>query len=122
MKKISLYTLISLYLIAGINHFWHPSFYQPFFPPYLQQWSATLNVLAGIAEIILAILLLFPATKKMAGYGLMAMLIAFVPAHIYMIQQAPFMLGTFYVTTTVAWIRLLVLHPILIVWVWWIRK
>lgn len=122
MKKIAFYTLIAAYLLAGLYHFINPSFYQPFFPAYLVQWSTELNYMAGFAEIFLAVLLLFPATKKWAVIGLIAMLIAFLPAHIYMIQKAPFMLGSFYVTTTIAWIRLLVLHPILILWVWWIRK
>lgn len=122
MKKIAFYTLIAAYFFAGLYHFVNPAFYSPFFPPYLQQWTATLNILAGIAEILLAILLLFPSTKKIAIYALMAMLVAFIPAHVYMIQKAPFMLGKFHVTTTIAWVRLLVLHPILILWVWWVRK
>lgn len=122
MKKIAFYLLITAYLLAGLYHFINPSFYQPFFPAYLAQWSTELNYMAGFAEITFAILLLFPSTKKRAAIGIILMLLAFIPAHVFMIQQAPFMLGTFHVTVTVAWLRLLVLHPILIAWAWWIRK
>lgn len=122
MKTTALYLLIAAYIFAGSYHFINPSFYQPFFPPYLQKWSSTLNILAGIVEVALAVCMIFSSTRNMAAYGLMAMLLAFIPAHVYMIQKAPFYLGTFYVTTTIAWVRLFVLHPILIVWVWWVRK
>lgn len=122
MKKIALYVLSIAYFFAGLNHFINPAFYTPFFPPYLQEWTAILNTLAGIAEILLAVLLLSTSTKKIAIYGLIAMLLAFIPAHVYMIQKAPFMLGTFHVTTTVAWLRLVILHPLLILWAWWLRK
>lgn len=122
MKKIAFYALVTAYILAGFNHFINPAFYTPFFPPYLQEWTNQLNILAGVAEVFLAILLLLPSTRKFAAYGIIAMLLAFIPAHVYMIQKAPFYLGTFYVTTTIAWVRLFVLHPILIVWVWWVRK
>jgi uncharacterized membrane protein len=122
MKKIGLYILSVSYVLAGLYHFINPSFYEPFFPPYLIEFGSSLNVLAGLAEMVLGLLLLFETTRKLAAYLLMAMLMAFVPAHVYMIQKAPFYLGSFYVTETIAWIRLLVLHPILIIVAYWLRK
>jgi uncharacterized membrane protein len=122
MKTTALYLLIGAYIFAGSYHFINPSFYQPFFPPYLQKWSNTLNILAGIAEIALAVCMIFSSTRNLAAYGLMAMLIAFIPAHIYMIQKGNFTLGNFNVTPLISWLRLLVLHPLLLLWVWWVRK
>lgn len=122
MKTTAIYLLIVAYIFAGSYHFINPSFYQPFFPPYLQKWSSTLNLLAGIAEIALAVCMIFSPTRNMASYGLIALLIAFIPAHIYMIQKGSFMLGSFSVTPIISWLRLLVLQPLLILWVWWVKK
>ncbi len=120
MKKISPYLPTLLYLLAGINHFWHPESYYGIIPTYLP-WHELINYTAGIAEIGLAILLLFKATRKWAAYGIIAMLIAFIPAHIYMIQKAPFAMGAITVTPFIAWVRLLVFQPLLIAWAWWAR-
>ncbi len=122
MKKTVLKIVATAYILAGTYHFINPSFYEPFFPPYLIEFGSSLNGLAGLSEIVLGLLLLFETTRKLAAYLLMAMLMAFVPAHVYMIQKAPFHLGSFYVTETIAWIRLLVLHPILIIVAYWLRK
>ena len=121
MKKICLYLLILLYFFAGINHFWHPSFYLPIIPPYFSN-PVLINYVAGVAEIILAILLIFSTTRKIAAYGIIAMLIAFIPAHIYFIQKGNFKLGNNTMTPIIGWIRLIIIHPLLIAWAWWYRK
>ena len=121
MKKILLYLFILLYLLAGINHFWHPQSYLGIIPPYLP-WHKWINYAAGIGEIVLAIGMMFKSTRKLAAYGIIAMLIAFIPAHIYMIEKAPFAMGTIYVTPFAAGIRLLVFQPLLIAWAWLLRK
>lgn len=122
MKKIIVKVVSVAYILAGLYHFINPAFYEPFFPPYLVEFGSTLNILAGVAEVGLGFFLLVEQTRKIAAYGLMAMLMAFIPAHIYMIQEAPFYLNSFYVTKKIAWLRLLVLHPFLILLVWWLRK
>jgi uncharacterized membrane protein len=121
MKKAGLYLLIAVYLLAGINHFWHPQSYLSIIPEYLP-WHELINYVAGAVEIGLAVMLMFKETRKWAAYGIIAMLVVFVPAHIYMIEKAPFQLGTINVTTFIAWIRLLVFQPLLIAWAWWMRK
>ncbi|MBC7588603.1 MAG: DoxX family protein [Chitinophagaceae bacterium] len=121
MKKISLYLFILLYLLAGINHFWHPHSYDAIIPPYLP-WHELINYAAGTCEIILAIGMMFKSTRKLAAYVIIAMLVAFIPAHIYMIEKAPFAMGAIQVTPFAAWIRLLVFQPLLIAWAWWVRK
>lgn len=122
MKPIFLYLMIAFYLFAGYNHFANPSIYSPLLPPYLSQWQDLINTISGIAEIVLAIGLLFPLTRIYAAYGIIFMLIAFIPAHIYMIQLGDFKLGKFKITPLISWIRLLIIHPILIGWVWWIKN
>ena len=122
MKSFSLYFLIAFYLFAGYNHFSNPRFYTPLIPPYLTQWTNTINIISGFAEIMLAIGMLFPSTRVVASYGIIALLIAFIPAHIYMIQLGHFNLGKFQMTPTIGWIRLLVIQPLLIIWAYWVRN
>jgi hypothetical protein len=50
------------------------------------------------------------------------MLIAFIPSHIYFIQKGTFTLGSITINPTISWIRLLVVHPLLIIWAWQISK
>lgn len=74
-----------------------------------------INYLSGIAEIVLGVGLFFNKTRIMAAWGVFIMMIAFIPAHILMIQKAPFYLGNLMISSTVAWIRL-ALQPLLILW------
>jgi uncharacterized membrane protein len=121
IKKISLALLIILYIGAGINHFWHPQGYLTIIPPYLPAHEL-INILAGIAEICLGILLIFPTTRKFAAYGIVLMLIAFIPAHIYMIQIGGCAGKEICIPLWAAWFRLIPLQFILMWWAWWHRK
>jgi uncharacterized membrane protein len=79
-------------------------------------------MISGVAEIVLALCMIFPSTRMLASYGIIALLIAFIPAHIYMIQLGHFNLGKFQMTPTIGWIRLLMIHPVLIAWAYWLRN
>jgi uncharacterized membrane protein len=52
-------------------------------PPYIPAHEF-LNILAGIAEIVLGIGLIFNRTRRYAAWGIIALLIAVFPANIYM--------------------------------------
>ncbi len=65
LKKISLVLLIVLYIGAGINHFWHPDGYYSIIPDYIPN-HYLVNILAGMAELILGVLLIFPSTRSHA--------------------------------------------------------
>nr|WP_294944182.1 DoxX family membrane protein [uncultured Mucilaginibacter sp.] len=118
IKKISVVILVIFYFIAGGNHFYNPQSYYHIIPKYLP-YPVALNILAGIFEILFALMLVFPKTRRLAAYGIILMLLAFLPVHIQMVIDAPVMLGTLTVGPLVAWIRLLVLQPLLILWAWW---
>lgn len=121
LKKLSLIVLIIGYLIAGANHFRSPLSYIKIIPPYFPN-PAMLNFAAGLCEIGFAIMFIFPKTRQFAAWGIILMLLAFLPVHIKMVQDAPFMLGTLKVSPLVAWVRLVVLQPLLILWAWWYTK
>jgi uncharacterized membrane protein len=117
MKKILLYLQSVFYIAAGINHFRKPGIYDTLIPPYLPAHQ-TINFIAGVAEIILGFCLLFLFTRKWASYGIVLMLLAFIPAHIYHILMKGCLPGLCF-SPWIAWVRLLVIHPLLIAWAWW---
>jgi uncharacterized membrane protein len=120
-KKIS-YILIPLFYIgAGINHFWHPAGYYKIIPGYFSN-PVFINICAGIAEIILGSLFLFRKTRTLAAYGIIAMLIAFIPAHIVMIQNGFCLSNGYYLAQWAVWIRLFPLQFVLMLWAWRYRK
>jgi uncharacterized membrane protein len=112
--------MAALYLLAGVNHFRSPGSYHSLIPPWIGHVE-TVNILAGIAEIVLAILLLFKPTRKWAAYGIILMLLAFIPTHIYMIQEGLGLNGST-APAWILWVRLLVFQPLLILWAWYNRK
>ncbi len=81
MKKVSLYAMIALYIAAGINHFVNKDLYLGIMPPWIP-WHNTLVLLSGILEILFALLLIFPSTRKIGAWCIIGLLIAVFPANI----------------------------------------
>jgi uncharacterized membrane protein len=73
----------ALYMLAGIMHFLRPSFYMAIMPPYLPA-HYELVLLSGMFEFVLGLLLLFPASRRIAAWGIILLLIAVFPANIQM--------------------------------------
>ena len=80
---ISMSLMALFYVIAGINHFRDPGMYLAMMPPYLPAHDA-LIFLSGLAEVLLGIGLLWPKTRKISAWGIVALLIAIFPANLYM--------------------------------------
>ena len=121
LKTISLVILIIFYLVAGINHFRNPGSYLRIIPNYFP-YKVTINLVSGFFEIAFALMLIFPQTRPYAAWGIIFLLVAFLPVHITMIGDAPLRLGKFTVTPLIAWVRLIILQPLLILWAWWYVK
>lgn len=81
-----LYLMALLYFVAGLNHFKNLRLYHKIIPPYFSN-PILLNKIAGLAEIILAILLCFPPTIHLGASGIIILLIAIFPANLYMYQN-----------------------------------
>ena len=120
-RTISLWVMGLFYLLAGINHFRDPSFYLPLIPDYLP-WHEVINWVSGIAEIVLAIGIVLPTTRKFASMGIIAMLILFIPSHVYFIQIGGCIQDGLCAPLWVGWVRLIVVHPLLIYWAWSHRR
>lgn len=121
LKKASLIILVTGYLCAGANHFRVPATYIRIIPQYTPA-PKLMNFAAGFFEILFGLLLIKKNTRPLAAWGIVFLLIAFLPVHIDMVIRAPFYLGGLYVTPFIAWIRLAILQPLLMLWAWWYAK
>ena len=122
IRNIFFVALILFYLFAGANHFINPSFYLPIIPPYLMKWANEVNIVSGVVEILLALLLIPKFTRIKAGIGIIIMLLAFIPSHIYFIQKGEFMIGSVLFNPLKSSIRLFIGQPLLILWAYWASK
>jgi uncharacterized membrane protein len=68
---------------AGVNHFLIPRAYESIVPPYLPNPKALVQI-SGTAEIAGGAGALMPSTRRAAGWGLIALLIAVFPANLHM--------------------------------------
>ena len=110
-KKISLYVMAGLYVLAGVNHFVNPFFYKKIMPPWLPCHYLFIYI-SGAAEIVLGLLLLPAQTRKLAAWGIIVLLVAVFPANVQMLlnyreEQNPNW-----------WLTILRL-PLQVVFIWW---
>src|SRR4051812_38684493 len=82
-KAVTRYIFGGFFVLAGINHFIHPAFYVSIMPPCLP-WHPALVYISGVAEVLFGALLLFKPWQALAGWGLIALLIAVFPANVHM--------------------------------------
>ena len=118
LRKVNLAIFCLFYLGAGINHFWHPANYIRIIPPYLA-FKEIINYVSGTLEIVCSVLMLIRATRKIAIYFTIIMLITFIPAHIYLIQLNGCASANFCFPAWVAWVRL---FPLQFLLMWWAYK
>jgi uncharacterized membrane protein len=115
-KTISRYLFGLLFVLAGVLHFVRPGFYLKIMPPYLPL-HLELVYLSGVFEVVLGAMLLFKRWARLAGWGLILLLIAVFPANIYLYQHqdlAP-------LSPTLHLLRL-PLQAVLILWAYWYTR
>ena len=121
INVLILYGLVFFYSIAGINHFLMPEFYWPLIPNYLPN-PDFLNILSGMIEIMLAVGIFFKASRKVSAYLIILMLFCFLPAHIHFINVGGCVSQSLCVPAWISWIRLIIIHPLLIYWAYACRN
>jgi len=105
-----LYFMGALYSILGIIHFTNTDFYRPFMPKFLPAHDL-LIYLSGVAEIILGVGVLFPQTRSLALWGIIAMLLVFLLVHVNML----FPVNSLGISAWFLWLRI-PLQFLLIYW------
>jgi len=81
-----LYLMAVIYILAGLNHFRVPRLYQRMIPPALPKPEA-LNIISGLAELLLGIALCVPVLSNSAAWGIVLLLIAVFPTNVYMLTN-----------------------------------
>lgn len=117
VKHILLWVMGVAYVAAGVMHFVAPDFYLPMMPPYLP-WHLELVYLSGLAEIVLGVAVLVPATRVAAAWGIILLLIAVFPANMHIALHNVPLGGAAEGAGLANWIRL-PFQAVLIVWAWW---
>jgi len=78
-----------LYITVGVKHFINPDFFVTIVPPIIN-WKEEAVLVSGFIEVLLGILLLFNQTRRLAAWGIILLLIAVLPANIYLyISEIP---------------------------------
>lgn len=121
MKKLLRYLLTLFFIVAGVNHFINPQFYLPLIPPYFP-FPEIINLVSGIVEILFGFGLLLEKTRKAAAWGVVILLVAFIPSHVFFIQIGSCISDGLCVPAWVGWVRLVIVHPILLAWAYFCTK
>ena len=100
IKKILPYLLAALMLLGAIGHIFNPDFYHPMIPSFISKSFA--NWAATVVEALIGIGLIIPTTRKLAGWGFLGLMIAFLPIHIWDVFREEPAVGS----RVGAWIRL----------------
>ncbi len=87
LDRFAPYLVAVVFVVAGSLHFTKASIYERIVPPYLPAHAA-LVAISGFFEILGGIGVAIPQTRKAAGIGLIALLIAVFPANLYMATDA----------------------------------
>ncbi len=116
-KRILLWLMAAFYVFGGFNHLMNPEFYIAIIPPGLPnpEW---LNLISGLAEIVLGVFLLEPRVRSLAAWGIIALLIAIFPANVYVAVENVGVDGPGTGAGAANWIRL-PFQALLIAWAWW---
>lgn len=119
-KTILLWVMAALYVFAGFNHLMNPAFYLAIIPPELPnpEW---LNVLSGLAEIVLGVYVLEPRTWVYAAWGIIALLVAVFPANVYAALHDVGAEGPGSGAGALNWVRL-PFQAVLVTWAWWYTR
>ena len=71
-------------LFAGVMHFVNPQFFNDIVPPWLPPSESFWTYISGVAEIVIALLLFRPSTRRIGAYWAVALFVAVYPANLYM--------------------------------------
>lgn len=107
--------LAALFSFAGAMHFVAPAPYIVIVPPWLPN-APLLVAISGVCEILGGLGVLLPHTRRLAGWGLIALLIAVFPANVQMLKLGYLSQATA-LWKAALWLRL-PLQPLIIWWVW----
>jgi uncharacterized membrane protein len=114
-RATSLRALAGLFVVAGTLHFLIPEMYARTVPSWVPDARAAV-LWSGVAELAGGLGVLLPTTRRAAGWGLIALLVAVFPANVQMLVAAQ--ANDAGPLAVVLLALRLPLQPLLIWWVW----
>ena len=84
---LPLMLIAAIFIVGGVLHLVKPAYYVRIMPPWLPAPMA-LVLISGVFEILGGAGVLVPTTRVVAGWGLIALLIAIFPANVQMLLNA----------------------------------
>ena len=111
----SIALLSILFVGAGALHFIIPRPYEQIVPGWLPNAPLVVRV-SGIAEILGGLGLLVPSLRIAAGWGLILLLVAVLPANVQMLKLAMHAAETSRLWLVALWVRL----PLQAAMIWWV--
>jgi uncharacterized membrane protein len=82
-RKIAVFVVAAFFCFVGVGHFTNTDFFLAIVPPYLPAPLALVYI-SGVFEILGGLGVLHPASRRRAGFGLLALLFAVFPANLHM--------------------------------------
>ena len=87
LKRMGLTLVFLWFLLGGVAHFSLTEAEMRIVPPYIP-WPHAAVLVSGVFELLGAIGILIPVTRRAAGVGLFLLTVAVTPANVYMLQHA----------------------------------
>ena len=69
---------------AGVAHFVSPGFFDDIVPPWLPPSARFWTYLSGVAELVVATMVIVPRWRRIGGLAAAALFVAVYPANLYM--------------------------------------
>ena len=113
-KEIARLVLALIFSITGILHFTHIKTFVQIIPPFISAPELVVYV-SGVFEILGAIGLLIPRYQRQAAFCLVVLLLAVLPANIYMAVKNVQLDGIM-INPILLWLRI----PFQGVFIWWV--
>ncbi len=87
LRRVGVILLFLWFLFGGVAHFALTEAEMRIVPPAIA-WPRAAVLISGVFELLGAVGILIPATRRAAGIGLFLLTIAVTPANVYMLQHA----------------------------------
>jgi uncharacterized membrane protein len=113
-RGLSWRLLANFFIGAGVNHFVMPRAYEQIVPAPLRGHAKRIVQVSGVAEIAGGVGVLVPATRRVSGLGLIALLAAVFPANVQMALEPQ----RFRRIPRWALYARLPLQPLMMLWAW----
>lgn len=102
------------FMLGGIAHFTETEFFLSITPPWVP-FPLWVVYISGVIEIALAVLILIPSVRPLAGWGLILLTLAVTPANVHMYMNPELFPDA---SQTVYLIRLII-QGFLLALIWW---